>query len=245
MLAGFTNSGIAELALESSRPASGPSSRSVSRSATCRAWGMPVGREHLLGHGLVHAQRRAEHAAADVGHAGQLEQALHGAVLAQRAVQQREARRPARPVGRASAPAGSTAGRRSTAARRAARRDRPPGPRPRRRPAPTGPRLVMADRRDVVALGSAAAQHVAGRHQRDTSCSADWPPKSTTSRMRVGRDRVVGHGGGPYPAARPRPGHRRSRPLCTPGVLDSDKNGGNRRHGADGGRDGWAQCRDG
>src|SRR6266516_3147849 len=48
------------------------------------------GGEHHLGHGLVHRQRRGEHAAADVGQAGELEQPLHGAVLAVGAVQQRE-----------------------------------------------------------------------------------------------------------------------------------------------------------
>ena len=47
-----------------------------------------VGGEHLLGHRLVHRQRRAEHAGSDVGGVGELEQPLHGAVLAHRAVQQ-------------------------------------------------------------------------------------------------------------------------------------------------------------
>ncbi len=47
-----------------------------------------VGGEHLLGHRLVHRQRRAEHAGADVGDVGELEEALHRAVLAHRAVEQ-------------------------------------------------------------------------------------------------------------------------------------------------------------
>jgi hypothetical protein len=55
-----------------------------------RALGYPVGPQHLLGLDLVHAQRRAEHAGPDVGHPGQLQQALHRAVLAEGAVQQRQ-----------------------------------------------------------------------------------------------------------------------------------------------------------
>ena len=39
---------------------------------------------------LVHAQRRGGDAGADVGHAGQLEQPLHGAVLAERAMEDGE-----------------------------------------------------------------------------------------------------------------------------------------------------------
>ena len=56
--------------------------------------GNPVGGQHLLGHRLVHRQRRAEHAGSDVGDVGQLEQALHGAVLTHRPVQQRQHDRP-------------------------------------------------------------------------------------------------------------------------------------------------------
>jgi hypothetical protein len=46
--------------------------------------------QEVLEEGLVHAQGRGEHAAADVGEAEHLEQALEGAVLAVRAVQDRE-----------------------------------------------------------------------------------------------------------------------------------------------------------
>ena len=46
--------------------------------------------EHRLEDVLVHAERRAEHAGADVRDAGELEQALHRPVLAERAVQHRE-----------------------------------------------------------------------------------------------------------------------------------------------------------
>ena len=46
--------------------------------------------QHRLEHVLVHAERGGEHAGADVGDAGELEQALHGAVLAEGAVEDRE-----------------------------------------------------------------------------------------------------------------------------------------------------------
>ena len=46
--------------------------------------------QHGLEQILVHAERRAEHAGADVRHAGELEQPLHRAVLAERAVQDRQ-----------------------------------------------------------------------------------------------------------------------------------------------------------
>ena len=46
--------------------------------------------QHRLEEVLVHAERRAEHAGADVGHARELEQPLHRAVLAERPVQHRE-----------------------------------------------------------------------------------------------------------------------------------------------------------
>ena len=52
--------------------------------------GQPGGGQHDLHEGLVHADRRGEHAGADVAHAGHLEHPLQGAVLAPRAVQQRE-----------------------------------------------------------------------------------------------------------------------------------------------------------
>jgi len=47
-------------------------------------------REDDLHHALVHADRRGQHAAADVGQVGELEQALHRAVLAVGAVQHRK-----------------------------------------------------------------------------------------------------------------------------------------------------------
>ena len=56
----------------------------------CGTIGSPCGGEQRLHHRLVHADGRPEHAGADVGHVGQLEQALHRAVLAVRPVQHRE-----------------------------------------------------------------------------------------------------------------------------------------------------------
>ena len=53
-------------------------------------------REHQLRHGLVHADRRGEHAGADVGDVGELEQPLNRAVLAVGSMQHRETRRRAR-----------------------------------------------------------------------------------------------------------------------------------------------------
>ena len=50
----------------------------------------PLGGEHQLHHRLVHADRRRQHAGADVRHVGQLEQPLHRAVFAVRTVQHRE-----------------------------------------------------------------------------------------------------------------------------------------------------------
>jgi len=46
--------------------------------------------EEALGDVLVHPHRRAEHARADIGDVGELEETLHGAVLAVGAVQDRE-----------------------------------------------------------------------------------------------------------------------------------------------------------
>jgi hypothetical protein len=48
------------------------------------------GSEQSLRRDLVHRDRGAEHARADVRQVGQLEQPLHGAVLAVRSVQQRQ-----------------------------------------------------------------------------------------------------------------------------------------------------------
>ena len=52
--------------------------------------GHTVGLEQSIGHGFVHAHRACQHAAAHVGDAGQLQQALHRAILAPQAVQHRD-----------------------------------------------------------------------------------------------------------------------------------------------------------
>ena len=48
------------------------------------------GVEQGVGHCLIHADRAGQHAAAHIGDAGQLQQALHGAVLAPQAVEHRD-----------------------------------------------------------------------------------------------------------------------------------------------------------
>ena len=52
--------------------------------------GDAVGVEQGVGHCLIHADRTGQHAAAHIGDAGQLQQALHGAVLAPQAVEHRD-----------------------------------------------------------------------------------------------------------------------------------------------------------
>ena len=52
--------------------------------------GHAVGLEQGVGHRLIHAHRACQHAAAHIRDAGQLQQALHGAVLAPQAVQHRD-----------------------------------------------------------------------------------------------------------------------------------------------------------
>ena len=48
---------------------------------------MPVELEQRIGHRLVHADGAGQHAASHIGDAGQLQQALDGAVLAPEPVQ--------------------------------------------------------------------------------------------------------------------------------------------------------------
>ena len=52
--------------------------------------GHTVGLEQSIGHGFVHAHRACQHAAAHVGDAGQLQQALHRAILAPQAMEHRD-----------------------------------------------------------------------------------------------------------------------------------------------------------
>ena len=109
------------------------------------------GGQHLLEHDLVHAQRRGEHAGADVGHVEQLEQALDGAVLAERPVQDGEDG-----VGAEQAAAGAERQRRRRRASTrpsarsspaAPRGRRPPPPRARTRPSSARPRARTSARR--------------------------------------------------------------------------------------------------
>ena len=104
--AGLTNTGRPSRSRSSSSSVSSP--RPQHHLVTDR---QPLGGEQLLGELLVHARRAGQHARADVRHAGELEQALDGAVLAVRAVQDGEhdvdggqhltgRRRPATAVGR-------------------------------------------------------------------------------------------------------------------------------------------------
>ena len=93
-LAGLTNTG--KPSSRGDRAASTPrSSRRQSRAQhdVVVADRQAAGGEHDLHHRLVHADRGRQHAGADVRHVRELEQALHGAVLAVRAVQHRERRR--------------------------------------------------------------------------------------------------------------------------------------------------------
>ena len=174
MFAGLTNSGRPS---SSASAAGRPGVSSVLANATVAGLGDAVGGQHLLGHRLVHRQRRAEHARADVGDVGQLEQALHRAVLAHRAVQQRH--------DDGVHGAGEHVGRHRSDGRRrveavgqrvgsgSQRRPRTLGERPRpSRAMPTGVMSYFA--------GSAARSTCAAVVQL-TSCSADWPPNSTTS----------------------------------------------------------------
>ena len=83
--AGLTNTG------RPSRSRSAAVSVAVpGRSTTWSPDRQALGGEQLLGELLVHARRAGQHARPDVGHAGQLQQALDRAVLAVGAVQHRE-----------------------------------------------------------------------------------------------------------------------------------------------------------
>ena len=115
-----------------------------------RATGMPAVAEHGLEEILVHAERRRRHAGADVRDAGELEQALDGAVLAERPVQDREARRRRRRAPPALPRSGSVAPRRL------------PGARPSRRPA-------AAPRRRRGRSRSSASRSARGRAPRRPS----------------------------------------------------------------------------
>jgi hypothetical protein len=84
----------------SGRPSSAMMLSAVVRAAHhAPAWRREArGGEQPLAAQLVHGQRRAEHAAAGVGHAERLERALHEAVLAAAAVQRQPGAVEARPA---------------------------------------------------------------------------------------------------------------------------------------------------
>ncbi len=87
MLDGFTKHGQPSSASARSRRTR---RRRARRAAPTPRAVQPRGREHLLHRDLVHPDRGAEHPRAHVRQAGELEQPLHGAVLAVRTVEQRD-----------------------------------------------------------------------------------------------------------------------------------------------------------
>ena len=156
-----------------------------------------------LHEGLVHADRRGQHAGADVAHAGHLQQALEGAVLAPRAVQQREHHVDLADDRRHAAPARSTT--RSVPVVGAHQRDRRPvavdlragrrrGSRAgcgssassTHRPSgaiPTGTTSYFS--RSIAASTLPAVTH-------EMACSLERPPKTTATRgLRLGSLEVV------------------------------------------------------
>ena len=161
-----------------------------------RGLGDAVGGEHLLGHRLVHRQRRAEHAGPDVGGVGQLEQPLHGAVLAHRAVQQRQHDGDLLVVGVRRATSAAITSVTDTdgpvVSSRGGERRRTGG-----EGAPGRPRRATSRRSVEMPIGvtryfagSIAASTCAAVTQL-TSCSADWPPYSTTRWTRLTEPTVL------------------------------------------------------
>ena len=127
--AGLTNSGYGKAAT-ASRQAAGSRAPLGGGDRHERADRQPVGGEDQLREVLVHADRAGQHAGADVAGAHHLEQALDGAVLAERPVQQGD-----RYVHRAQSVQAPT-----------------PGVRP--APSPTGPRISTASWASSVSSGS-------------------------------------------------------------------------------------------
>ena len=172
------------------RGGAGSARSSARRSVTERHDGQLGRGEQPLHHVLVHADRRAEHARADVGHAGELEQALHAAVLAHRPVQHREddvdAARGA-PAERASVASPPGAG-----ARRARRRASAWLRRARRgsRAAPSSSASSWRSQRPPLSMPtrtgskrSRSSDSTTKRAERsEISCSAERPPKRTATR---------------------------------------------------------------
>ena len=226
--AGLTNSGIAERLAALERPRARSRSHVGARAASRHGTiGMLGGGEEALHHVLVHAHGGAEHARADVGHARELEQALHRAVLAHRAVQHREDDVDRRPLARALADRASAASppRRGCAASATsgmawlsrARRGSRAAP---RRSASSWrsqrPLLSMPTR--TGSKRSRSSDSTTKRAERsEISCSAERPPKTTATRSfclplmraefyrfrgRAQRNRVF-EGAATYPATYP------------------------------------------
>ena len=134
---------------------------------------------------------RPEHAGADVGHAGELEQPLDRAVLAERPVQapgrRRRRRRASRPRARAlDGPARPSAQARDDAVACVDLRHPPGLRRQRRRAGQDVPPPVAGDRRSAITsfvAGSSAS--ITDRADRQLiSCSDERPPNSTATRRR-------------------------------------------------------------
>ena len=122
--------------------------------------GNPRLRHQLLEEDLVHAQRRGEHAGADVRHVEAFEQALHGAVLAERSVQHGE-----HDVG-----AVASRGRAASATVRPSSRQTPSRP-------------ISIRRTSCPASSSPSATEAADASE--TSCSEERPPPRTATRREL------------------------------------------------------------
>ena len=162
-----------------------------SRSARYARLRQPGGREHALHHDLVHADRGAEHARADVRQAGELEQALHRAVFAVRAVQQREhdvdaERRTPTSTRHDSGAPGSlgSSHRLALDGERGGQRRRARLEHARRASPASSHATVGRDRRPARPRSARdrAPRATATAVTRDTSCSADRPPNSSITR---------------------------------------------------------------
>ncbi len=81
---------VADLRRQTSRIHADPRSSTARSHDSHGTTGTPACAATIFVSALVHADRRREHAAADVGAAAQLEQALDAAVFAERAVQDRD-----------------------------------------------------------------------------------------------------------------------------------------------------------
>jgi hypothetical protein len=123
--------------------------------------------EHLLGHRLVHRQRRPEHPTADVGDVGQFEHPLHRAVLAHRSVEQGQHDR--RAAGCGGVRQHRRGARRRPAHLEPARQCVGPGRQGLHRPLRQLPLAVApdADGGDRVALRVGGGEHVGGGHTGD------------------------------------------------------------------------------